>query len=134
MASIIVISGAQRGHCVEVGESAAVTVGRGGDCTLALDDDRASRCHLELGWDAGSESYYAKDLNSRNGVTIGDKRIDEVQLRDGDVLLVGDTRLMFTHRSFPDRGSALAYCDGHRGDSGPTIDARKRSEEPWRNA
>lgn len=135
MPSIIVISGAQRGQCVTLGDD-PVTIGRDASCELTLaDDERTSRRHLEIGWDAQSEAFFARDLGSTNGVIVADKRLaPEALLRNGDVVIVGDTRMMFTQRDFPDRRSALAYCDEHPGEAGPTVSGQHPVDEPWKNA
>lgn len=67
-------------------------VGRAAGCDLVLDDDDVSREHasLERRWD-GVE---VRDLGSKNGVELdGERIVEAARLRDGQVVVVGSTRL-----------------------------------------
>ena len=70
-----------------------ITIGRGHENDVVLQDDKVSRLHCGLRlWDG---EYYLKDLNSHNGTWVNEERIDVVRLRAGDHLRIGDARLTF---------------------------------------
>jgi uncharacterized protein involved in exopolysaccharide biosynthesis len=66
-----------------------VTIGRSDRCDIRLDDDRVSSKHAELVRRAGRYRVY--DLGSSNGTLVNAQRIDEIDLRDGDLIQVGYT-------------------------------------------
>jgi pSer/pThr/pTyr-binding forkhead associated (FHA) protein len=109
MASIIVISGTQKGDFYRLGQQANV-IGRDESLPIQILDDHVSRRHLQILFDHRSWSYSAVDIGSANGVLINGARIDkETVLADGDCITIGDTSLVFTLKDFFDRESALAH-------------------------
>lgn len=71
-----------------------VRIGRGDDCDLRLDDKTASRYHALI--ELHGADYLLHDQLSSNGVKVNGARVDRsCRLRDGDVLLLGATRLVF---------------------------------------
>lgn len=72
------------------------TVGRSDDNTLVLPDRWISRNHAMLqGMEDGS--FYLIDLGSRNGTFINGRRVSvPVILRDGDVIVFGQTEIAFS--------------------------------------
>lgn len=81
------------GERLRLGEQALV-IGRLPECDVVLADPNASRRHVEVRL-AGS-GYVATDLNSTNGTTVNGQRICvDHPLADGDVIIVGATRLRF---------------------------------------
>lgn len=69
----------------------ALTIGRGADCDIVLNDPRASRRHarVEPLPDGGLRVV---DLGSANGVWIGERRVTDAVVRHGESFLVGATR------------------------------------------
>lgn len=133
MASIIIISGSQRGHRVQLGQD-TISIGRDEACDVRLDDGRTSRRHAEIGYDPESERHFVRDAGSRNGVRLNERTTTEATLHNGDVLVIGDCQLMFSDRNFADQGAALAWCDQRAtSDTGPTIAARHENDD-WQNA
>jgi serine/threonine protein kinase len=64
------------------------------NCHIQIQDLRASRKHVEI--EVRSPSFiYIKDLASTNGTFINGVRISNVQLRDKDVIKIGNTELQF---------------------------------------
>ena len=119
MASLIVTSGKSSGSYYQL-ESTTVSVGRDEGCDLQVIDDLVSRRHLEVGYDPESRSYQAVDMDSANGVFIHGERIsDPAPLHDGDVIQIGDSRLLFTIREFADGEAAINFYKqrGERGKS-----------------
>ncbi len=70
---------------------ACVVVGRALDCDIVLDDERVSKRHFEILAD-GSDLLLT-DLGSRNGTRVNGRIQSDVQLRDGDVIELGRSRL-----------------------------------------
>jgi hypothetical protein len=70
-------------------------IGRGRNNDLVLPDHSVSRLHADI---RTSEDGHLllNDLESLNGVFVNDNRIDAIQLREGDVIDVGDVRMVFT--------------------------------------
>ncbi len=81
-----------------------VTVGRDEACDLQLQDPMASRRHLVIRFE--NDAWVAKDQGSSNGTRIGDQErpIASAILRDGDVVRIGETRLLI---HFDDTAPAL---------------------------
>ncbi|HXI03092.1 MAG TPA: adenylate/guanylate cyclase domain-containing protein [Candidatus Saccharimonadales bacterium] len=70
-----------------------VTMGRGPECTLQLPDYSISRQHAKVVEKDGE--YIAVDLGSRNGTRVNGARITQVNLSDGDELVLGKFPLHF---------------------------------------
>ncbi len=70
-----------------------VVVGRGQEAQFRLPDTGVSRRHLEITWD-GQRALLA-DLGSTNGTTVNGTPVQTWQLVDGDVVRVGQSRLVF---------------------------------------
>ena len=69
-----------------------VRIGRGTDADIRLDDPMVALAHAEL-IGHGDGSVTVRDLGSRHGTFVGNRRIDEARLRDGDELLIGPIAL-----------------------------------------
>ena len=109
MASIIVASGEQKGDYYPLRQRTNV-IGRAESLPIQIMDYLISRKHLQIRYDKDKEQYSAVDMKSRHGVFINDRKIaEETALVDGDVVLIGETRLLFTEKDFDDRESALSH-------------------------
>lgn len=71
----------------------AMVVGRGHDAQFRLPDTGVSRRHLEITWDG--QTARLADLGSTNGTTVNGTPVQTWQLVDGDVVRVGQSRLVF---------------------------------------
>lgn len=117
MASIIVISGTQKGDYYPLGRRTNV-VGRDEAVPIQILDEHVSRKHLQIHFDKDGDRYCALDMKSKHGVFINGQKIqDETALSDGDQIRIGETTLLFTLEDFSDRESALAHFKkaGERG-------------------
>ena len=75
-------------------------LGRALDNELPLTDPSVSRHHLELRWEAGA--WLARDLGSRNGSTLNDRRLEgEAALAPGDRLRLGEVELCLRGAAAP---------------------------------
>jgi pSer/pThr/pTyr-binding forkhead associated (FHA) protein len=109
MASLIVTSGKQEGDYYPLGRRTNV-IGRDEALPIQVLDQMVSRKHLQIRFEANANRYFAYDMKSRNGVFVNNRKIEgEVALKDGDVLLVGLTSLLFTDQDFQDKESALQH-------------------------
>jgi hypothetical protein len=66
-------------------------LGRDGGSDVVLDDVSVSRRHARI-WSHNGR-WALQDLRSRNGTTVNGRRVGRCQLRPGDLLTLGDTRL-----------------------------------------
>ena len=70
-----------------------LTIGRDRGCELALADAEVSRRHARLETQGGI--VFLRDLESSNGTFLNGRRLDDaVELREGDEIDVGTTRLI----------------------------------------
>jgi hypothetical protein len=81
------------GERVTLGEF-IVTVGRMPESTVVLADPNVSRNHAEVR--PQGDGYVVIDLGSTNGTRVNGVRISEHTLRDGDEIMFGNTRVMFS--------------------------------------
>ena len=89
-ASLILDDGSDRYHQLTEGTT---VVGRGQDAQFRLPDTGVSRRHLEITWDGQTATL--ADLGSTNGTTVNGTPVQTWQLADGDVVRVGQSRLVF---------------------------------------
>jgi pSer/pThr/pTyr-binding forkhead associated (FHA) protein len=79
---LIADSGPEKGQLIPVAER--TEIGRALDCDISILEPALSRKHAEL-WPEGDE-LVLRDLGSANGTHVNGKEIDEVKLKDGDIL------------------------------------------------
>ncbi len=109
MASLIVTNGKHEGDYYPLGHRTNV-IGRDEALPIQILDNMVSRKHLQIRFDPGANRYLAYDMKSRNGVYVNNRKAEgEVVLRDGDVILIGLTSLLFTDQDFKDKESALQH-------------------------
>jgi pSer/pThr/pTyr-binding forkhead associated (FHA) protein len=109
MASLIVASGKQEGDYYPLGRRTNV-IGRDEALPIQILDNMVSRKHLQIRFDPNTSNYYAYDMKSRNGVYVNNRKLEaETVLKDGDLILIGLTSLLFTDKDFKDKESALLH-------------------------
>jgi pSer/pThr/pTyr-binding forkhead associated (FHA) protein len=107
MAAIIVGPGEQEGLYLPLGKKTSV-IGRDESLPLQVQDEQASRRHVQIRFEAARNSYIATDMKSANGTLInGRPLIGEIELRDGDELRIGMTTLLFTTTMPKDKANAM---------------------------
>jgi len=72
-------------------EGDSITVGRGQDCEIRIDDPLASRHHCRL--ERLGNEVFLVDLDSRNGTWIEGDQIERLPISASDVIRVGSTTL-----------------------------------------
>lgn len=80
-------------------EGAVLTIGRGEDASLPLDDPKASRRHAAIS--IGADGARIDNLGSRNGVVVNGVRTDSGPLRAGDEIRLGTSRLVVLEMTPP---------------------------------
>jgi pSer/pThr/pTyr-binding forkhead associated (FHA) protein len=109
MASIIVISGPQKGDYYPLGHRTNV-IGRDEALPIQILDEHVSRKHMKIRFDKDKDKYYASDMGSKHGVLInGIKISEETVLNNEDCITIGKTNLLFTVKDFSDRENALSH-------------------------
>jgi serine phosphatase RsbU (regulator of sigma subunit)/pSer/pThr/pTyr-binding forkhead associated (FHA) protein len=83
-----------------------IVIGRGRESDVFLPDYRLSRRHAEI--EQRGDSYFLIDLGSTNGTFLNGQRvIGERRLRDGDLIALGESRLIFSSGVPEDVGEAV---------------------------
>src|SRR5690242_5392882 len=73
------------------------SIGRDRRCDICVDDPMVSTSHAEIVRDV-TGAYRLRDLGSRRGTFVGDRQVQEIELREGDELLIGPARMRFHAR------------------------------------
>ena len=89
---LVVVSGADQGKEIDMIKP-RVTGGRSIISDLVVQDKAVSGTHFEVS--ARDDGYRLRDLNSRNGIFVGDLRVREVYLRPGTIFRIGHTNIQF---------------------------------------
>ncbi len=106
-AYITVVEQNRRGFVYLLDPHHQVTVGRGSNNRIVLEDDICSRSHCEIFWSL--DSWVVRDRDSRNGTYIGNQLVaGDCPLRDGDVIRLGTTEV---HFRLPDRAADTLPSD-----------------------
>jgi signal transduction histidine kinase len=70
------------------------SIGRDRRCDICVDDPMVSTSHAEIVRDV-TGAYRLRDLGSRRGTFVGSRQVDEIELHEGDELLIGPARMRF---------------------------------------
>jgi pSer/pThr/pTyr-binding forkhead associated (FHA) protein len=90
---LTVVSGPLRGASFRL-RPGSLTIGRGGDVDIAIDDRRVSRRHAAV--EPAPGGAVLSDAGSTNGTWLNDQRLTgPALLRDGDRIRVGRVELRF---------------------------------------
>ncbi len=76
-------------------DKSRVTIGRSGDNDIVSMDLRVSRHHASILVDTETGTCALRDEKSTLGVFVNQQKIDEIPLRDGDVVRIGDSVYSF---------------------------------------
>jgi len=74
-------------------EDELLMIGRDPTNDISIDEIRLSRQHARI--ERKRDSFILRDLKSTNGTWIGDERIEEHTLKDGDTIQLGEAKLVF---------------------------------------
>ncbi len=92
-AFLTVIAGNRVGEMVRVDKETPMTVGRGQDTTLRINDAGASKEHCRFTMDEEGK-VFAADLKSTNGTRVNGEPIEKVELNDGDKIHIGSSTIL----------------------------------------
>lgn len=84
-------------------------IGRKADNDLAIDDQTISSHHARIV--KVQSVFFVEDLKSTNGTSVNEKRIERHQLRDADVISIGQHRLIFQDSATADAPAPPAPVD-----------------------
>jgi diguanylate cyclase (GGDEF)-like protein len=87
-AAFVVIGGLDMGETIPLREDGPTVLGRDPECAGVIRDDGISRRHAEVTCEAPGVFVLA-DLDSTNGVFVGERRVARHRLIDGDKVLLG---------------------------------------------
>src|SRR5262249_13739915 len=93
---LVVIAGPDKGRVFPLNDGEIASVGRSQKTDICLSDPFVSRRHCRI-LIKGSR-VIVMDSEGSTGTFINDARIDKQQLEDGDCLVLGRTRLLYTTR------------------------------------
>jgi pSer/pThr/pTyr-binding forkhead associated (FHA) protein len=130
MASLIVVSGQQRGGYLPLGRRTSV-IGRGENLPLQILDDLVSRTHFRVVFDEALNRYYAEDMQSKHVTFFNARKLKEKSLlRENDCIIIGETTLLFTERdSIPRKAPS---CTGRRSAREPRRPGWNKGVVGWR--
>ena len=93
LAFLVIASGPYKNTTLPLGDG-VTKIGRNGVTNdHAIDDDAVSDQHLSIRYQNGT--FTATDLDSSNGTTVNGKRIDRQALAPNDLIVIGETKLIF---------------------------------------
>ena len=106
-----VISGSMAGTSFQLHAGSAV-IGRDPECDIVLDDNQVSRRHARL--TMGERVVEITDLNSSNGVVVGDTLVAHATLGPRDVVEIGNTGMVVERADDTAADSAALDLDFNR--------------------
>jgi pSer/pThr/pTyr-binding forkhead associated (FHA) protein len=81
------------GQRYPVRAQAATTLGRALDNDIVISHASVSRHHASI--ESANGSFQIKDLNSQNGTFVGDRRVTQTSIADGDAIRLGQAPFTF---------------------------------------
>lgn len=101
-AELRVIDGPDRGLVAPLPFGSSI-LGRSNQCDVSLTDHLVSKQHMRITIGAGGVEVH--DLNSANGVMVGDTRVQRVKVGPGDDITVGESALRVVQLREVDEGT-----------------------------
>ncbi|MCH7602897.1 MAG: FHA domain-containing protein [Planctomycetes bacterium] len=128
MPVIIVLTGSNNGDYKPI-ETKPLIVGRDMNCDFQLLDPTVSRRHLQLQLNESDQTCMATNLSSTSGVLVNNDMVTvDIHLRDGDLIQLGDTLLLYAVKEFSDVQSAVNYYRSSSVGQKPTIIPRREPD------
>jgi len=99
MGWVAILSGLREGHLVQVRPEGTI-LGRESTCDIQLDEPSVSGRHAKIWVDEGegentSWTFLIQDMASTNGTHVNGKEILREELHDGDVIELGEAKMVF---------------------------------------
>ena len=95
-----VISGKYQGGEFPLKDSAQIVVGRSSEVAMVLAEDMVSRKHAKITVSDGGK-IVIEDLGSTNGTFVNGEKVKQVQLKEGDRILIGTSILKLVQQRDP---------------------------------
>ncbi|MHC5054635.1 MAG: FHA domain-containing protein [Planctomycetota bacterium] len=92
-ARLLIFTGKLKGKALALPPEGKVVLGRSQQAHITIPDGNLSRTHCAVA--AAGKGYKLEDLKSTNGTFVNGKQIDQVLLRDGDRIVIGETEMEF---------------------------------------
>ena len=92
--TLTIINGPNEGRHLHASAGQISVVGRDSSSDFSVMDLRMSRRHFQV--IGNNRDWQLKDLESTHGTLMNDKRVDEITIREGDVITAGDTKFLAT--------------------------------------
>jgi predicted component of type VI protein secretion system len=116
--------------------TAAVVIGRSPECDIAIRDILLSRTHCRI--EPLGQGWRLVDLDSKNGTHVGWQAIKTHDLRDGDHLRMGRTRIVYftspfeppAHPTVPRTDRIVRPADPHEALTGTVTDFVLLDDQP----
>ena len=93
-----ILAGRDKGMRVPLAFGGTV-IGRSPTCAITLTDPRVSKTHARVTVGSGIEIL---DLNSANGVVVGDQRVQKARVAPDDIVTLGDTQIQLIQTREPE--------------------------------
>jgi hypothetical protein len=90
---LIVRKGKNLGQAFTLDRSVPISIGRSRVCEIRLEDVTVSGQHCRIISEDGK--HYLYDLRSTNGTFVNDKKVRKVELKEGDIIKVGETYFLY---------------------------------------
>ena len=90
---LTVVEGQDKGKTFELYGKDVFSIGRSAVNDVLLEDSSVSRKHAKIS--KKGKKYFIHDLASSNGTFVNDKRVDIAEIKDGDMIYIGDVTLIF---------------------------------------
>ncbi|QDU81276.1 FHA domain-containing protein FhaA [Polystyrenella longa] len=91
MYKLIVKNGPDEGRQYKLEAGQLYDVGRGSNTTIRVRDSYISRVHARI--NVEEDEAMIHDWGSSSGLFVNDEQIDEAELKDGDVIRMGNTEI-----------------------------------------
>lgn len=92
---LVVFRGSALGEAIALTDVPAI-IGRAGSADVQLDHSSVSRQHAAVWQEKGRA--FIRDLGSSNGVFVNEQKINEIELRDGDRVTIGEITFKLIRR------------------------------------
>ncbi len=92
--TLTIAGGPVAGRTKRVDPGQKLMVGRAGSSDFAVMDLRMSREHFQVFFRSGD--WHVRDCQSSHGTMVNGNRVDEIMLREGDIIEAGDTKFQVT--------------------------------------
>lgn len=93
MARLIIERTGAQSRVYELKDGSPVHIGRAASNDVTLPHSSISRSHARI--DGGLDRWLITDLHSANGVVVNGARVERTELKNGDVIGLGDINLRF---------------------------------------